>query len=92
MFTPLVDPRLVETLRDLRQRGFPVLVIDVLNADPPAGRGEVARLAQPVWRMEQQAIRFSLRELGIPVLHWDGEQSLDLPLAPYRRRVMVTRR
>jgi hypothetical protein len=52
----------------------------------------VARLAQRIWRMEQQAIRFSLRELDIPVAHWDGEQSLDLSLAPFTRRVMVTRR
>ena len=92
VFTPLMDPRLVETLRDLRQRGFPVLVIDVLAGEPPVGRGRYARLAQRMWRMEQQAIRFSLRELGIPVTHWDGEQSLDLSLAPYTRRVMVTRR
>ena len=42
--------------------------------------------------MEHQAIRFSLRELGVPVVHWDGEQSLDLPLAPYTRRALVTRR
>jgi len=92
VFTPLMDQRLVETLRDLRQRGFAVLVIDVLAGEPPAGRGRYARLAQRMWRMEQQAIRFSLRELGIPVAHWDGEQSLDLSLAPYTRRVMVTRR
>ena len=92
VFTPLMDPRLVETLRDLRQRGFPVLVIDVLNGEPSAGRGRAARLAQRIWRMEQQAIRFSLRELDIPVAHWDGEQSLDLSLAPFTRRVMVTRR
>jgi uncharacterized protein (DUF58 family) len=92
VFTPLMDPRLVETLRDLRQRGFAVLIIDVLAGEPPAGRGRYARLAQRMWRMEQQAIRFSLRELGIPVTHWDGEQSLDLSLAPYTRRVMVTRR
>ena len=32
--------------------------------------------------MEQQAIRFSLRELDIPVVHWDGEQSLDLTAGP----------
>ena len=31
--------------------------------------------------MEQEAIRFSLRELGVPVVHWDGVESLDLPLA-----------
>ncbi len=91
VFTPLMDPRLVETLRDLRQRGFPVLIVDVLNGEPGAGRGRL-RLAQRIWRMEQQAIRFSLRELGIPVVHWDGEQSLDLSLAPFTRRVMVARR
>jgi hypothetical protein len=42
--------------------------------------------------MEQQAIRFSLRELGVPVAHWDGEAPLDLPLAPYTRRPVVVRR
>jgi hypothetical protein len=52
----------------------------------------VDRLTERIWRLEQDAIRFSLRELGVPVVHWDGEQSLDLPLAPYTRRVMVTRR
>jgi uncharacterized protein (DUF58 family) len=92
VFTPLMDPRLVETLRDLRQRGFGVLIVDVLNGEPSTGRGRAARLAQRIWRMEQQAIRFSLRELGIPVVHWDGEQSLDLSLAPFTRRAMVTRR
>ena len=92
VFTPLMDPRLVETLRDLRQRGFAVLIVDVLNGEPRAGRGRAARLAQRIWRMEQQAIRFSLRELDIPVAAWDGEQSLDLSLAPFTRRVMVTRR
>ena len=92
VFTPLMDPRLVETLRDLRQRGFGVLIVDVLNGEPSTGRGRAARLAQRIWRMEQQAIRFSLRELGIPVAAWDGEQSLDLSLAPFTRRAMVTRR
>ncbi len=92
MFSPLLDARLVETLRDLRERGFTLLVIDVLNAAPEGGTGRIAGLARRIWRMEQQAIRFSLRELGIPVVHWDGEQSLDEPLAPYARRTMVSRR
>ena len=92
MFSPLLDRRLVETLRDLRERGFTLLIIDVLNAVPEGGRDHAAALARRIWRMEQQAIRFSLRELGIPVVHWDGEQSLDEPLAPYTRRMMVSRR
>src|SRR2546429_1404788 len=36
--------------------------------------------------MEQEAIRFSLRELGVPVVHWNGEESLDLPLAAQDRK------
>jgi len=92
VFSPLLDRRLVETLRDLRERGFSILIIDVLNAEPSDRRDSFGGLALRIWRMEQQAIRFSLRELGIPLVYWDGEQSLDEPLAPYTRRVMVSRR
>jgi uncharacterized protein (DUF58 family) len=92
VFSPLLDRRLVETLRDLRERGFSILIIDVLNAEPSGRTDGVSRLARRIWRMEQDAIRFSLRELGIPLVRWDGVQSLDEPLAPYTRRVMVGRR
>jgi uncharacterized protein (DUF58 family) len=92
VFSPLLDRRLVETLRDLRERGFSILIIDVLNAEPSGRTDSLSGLARRIWRMEQEAIRFSLRELGIPLVRWDGEQSLDEPLAPYARRVMVSRR
>jgi uncharacterized protein (DUF58 family) len=92
IFSPLLDRRFVETLRDMRERGFTMLVVDVLNTGPPARRRRADRMAARLWRLEQEAIRFSLRELGIPVVHWDGVQSLDLPLAGYTRRPMVTRR
>ena len=92
VFSPLLDRRLVETLRDLRERGFSILIIDVLNAEPSGRKDSLSDLTRRIWRMEQQAIRFSLHELGIPLVHWDGERSLDEPLAPYTRRVMVSRR
>ena len=119
VFSPLLDQRFVETLRDMRERGFTMLVVDVLNAEPPARqrmpsrgglpggpgmespRGWLAgsspragtdRMARRIWRMEQEAIRFSLRELGVPVVHWDGVESLDLPLAGHTRRPMAARR
>ena len=76
----------------MRERGFTMLVVDVLNAEPPVRRHTTDRMARRIWRMEQEAIRFSLRELGIPVAHWDGVASLDLPLAPYTRRPVVARR
>jgi uncharacterized protein (DUF58 family) len=92
VFSPLLDARLVEALRDLRERGFSVLVVDVLNAEPGWSRTRTDELARRIWRMEQQAIRFSLRQLAIPVVHWDGTASLDEPLAPYTRRVMLAGR
>ena len=92
VFSPLLDQRFVEALRDMRERGFTMLVVDVLNAEPPARRRAEDRMARRIWRMEQEAIRFSLRELGVPVVHWDGEESLDLPLAAHTRRPMAARR
>jgi uncharacterized protein (DUF58 family) len=92
VFSPLLDQRFVEALRDMRERGFALFVIDVLNTGPPARRAFADEMTGRIWRMEQQAIRFSLRELGIPVVPWDGVAPLDLPLAPYTRRPLVVHR
>jgi uncharacterized protein (DUF58 family) len=91
-FSPLLDSRFVEALRDMRERGFALIVVDVLNTEPPHRRAFADNLARRIWRLEQEAIRFSLRELGVPVVAWDGTAPLDLPLAPYTRRPLVTRR
>ena len=92
VFSPLLDQRFVETLRDMRERGFTMLVVDVLNAEPPARRRSTDRMARRIWRMEQEAIRFSLRELGIPVVHWDGWSPWTCRWPRYTRRPMVARR
>ena len=96
--SPLLSLRLVEALRELRERGFATIVIDVLCTEPDVGSGligsrdrAIARLARRIWRMEQDAIRFSLRELGIHVVWWNGRSSLDETLSPYTRRVLVNR-
>jgi len=91
-FSPLLDGRFVEALRDMRERGVALIVVDVLNTAPPARRRFADVTARRIWRMEQDAIRFSLRELGVPVVPWDGVTALDLPLAPYTRRPLMTRR
>jgi hypothetical protein len=95
--SPLLGLRLIEALRGLRERGRDDRA-RVLCAEPDIGTGRIgsrdramSSLARRVWRMEQDAIRFSLRELGIPVTRWDGQSSLDEPFAPYSRRVMVNR-
>jgi uncharacterized protein (DUF58 family) len=91
VFSPLLDQKFIETLRDLRERGHMMLVIDVLNSEPEIGRSSLGKLSRKFWKMEQEAIRFSLHELGIAVVHWDGKQTLDLPLAPYTRRPLAAR-
>lgn len=92
VFSPLLDPRLIESLRDLRERGFSVIIVDVLNSEPRHDGSRLSRLTTRMWHLEQEAIRFSLTQIGIPVVHWDGVSSLDEPLAPYTRRVLVARR
>ena len=92
VFSPLLDRRFVESLRNIRERGFTMLVVDVLNAEPQVRRRTEDLMARQIWQMEQEAIRFSLHELGVPVVHWDGVQSLDLPLAAYARRPLAARR
>jgi uncharacterized protein (DUF58 family) len=91
-FSPLLDDRFVEALRDMRERGFALIVVDVLTTEPPARRSFADVTARRIWRLEQRSIRFSLRELGVPVVAWDGVAPLDLPLAPYTRRPLVVRR
>jgi uncharacterized protein (DUF58 family) len=91
VFSPLLDPRLVEAVRDLRERGFSVIIVDVLNAEPRHDGSRLSELTSRIWRLEQQAIRFSLTQIGVPVAHWDGKSSLDEPLAPYTRRVVIVR-
>jgi uncharacterized protein (DUF58 family) len=92
VFSPLLDPRLIEAVRDLRERGFSVLVVDVLNSSPQHDNSAISNLAGRLWQLEQQAIRFSLTEIGVPVVHWDGLASLDEPLAPYTRRSILAGR
>ncbi len=79
-FSPLLDAKFVETLRDLRQRSFAVLVVDVLPTGTGRARRGLDRLAERIWQMERRAIRFSLGELGVTVVRWDGADVLALPV------------
>jgi uncharacterized protein (DUF58 family) len=91
-FSPLLDTKFVEALRDLRQRSFSIVVVDVLNVEPGGGGAKLDRLAGRVWRLEHEALIFSLGELGIPVVAWDGEQPLALPVQRHTRVIAGSRR
>jgi uncharacterized protein (DUF58 family) len=86
VFSPLLDPRGFGALTDLRQRGFPLIVVDTLRDEPPGQDGPPnARLALRLWRLDRAATRASLSALGIPVLAWPGGTELDGVLAPLRQ-------
>jgi uncharacterized protein (DUF58 family) len=84
-FSPLLDPRGFSAITDLRQRGFPLIVVDTLRDEPPPGTRADARLALRLWRLDRIATRTALRALGVPVLQWSESTELDSVLAPLRK-------
>jgi uncharacterized protein (DUF58 family) len=87
LFSPLLDPAVVEAISELADRGHPLVIIDVLAHEPAATTtgakpDHLDTLALRLWRLDRQAVRFVLGELGVPVVSWDGLQPLDLALTP----------
>lgn len=84
--TPLADERMLDVLRDMAERGNPVVVVEIPTGDPRVDPSdEAAEFALRLWRLDREALRFSLVERGIPVVAWDGAGELDLALAPLLR-------
>jgi uncharacterized protein (DUF58 family) len=93
LFTPLLDQRVIGAVTDLRERGFALVVVDVLRHEPPVtARSEMSSLALRLWRLDRQALRVSLAGLGVPVVSWPDDQALDAALAPMHRVMAVARR
>jgi len=85
VFSPLLDPRGFGAVTDLRQRGFPLIVVDTLRDEPSPGTRPEARLALRLWRLDRAATRAALAALGVPVFAWPDDAELDSVLAPLRR-------
>jgi uncharacterized protein (DUF58 family) len=92
--TPLVDPRFVAALEDLRARRFDVAVVEV---DPvplvEPGHSEADRIAYRLWLLEREVVRGRLAALGIGVATW-GDAGLDAALEEvrtYRRYARLAR-
>jgi uncharacterized protein (DUF58 family) len=86
LFSPLLDQRALGAISDLKQRGFPLVVVDVLKQEPPAlSHSRAIGLALRLWRLDRDALRSSLTGAGVPVVTWGGGEDLDAALAPVRR-------
>jgi uncharacterized protein (DUF58 family) len=86
LFSPLLDERAISAVTDLRERGFSLIVVDVLRHEPPVDqRSRFTGLAVRLWRLDRAVLRASLADLAVPVVVWDTGDDLGAALAPLRR-------
>ena len=87
--SPLLDPRSVGALIDLRARGHDLAVIDVspvpFTKRPASGLDSIA---YDIWTLRRDALRHRLRSTGVAVVEWDNE----LPLQAVLEEVRAFRR
>jgi len=88
--TPLLDERSAVALLDLRARGFDVVAIEISPLSLlPEPQGQLAEVADRLWRLRREAIRGRFERAGIPVAVWEDDSSLAAVLeevGTYRRQ------
>jgi uncharacterized protein (DUF58 family) len=84
--SPLLDERAVRALLDLRARGFDLAVIEISPVPfTPEPRGGLDELAYRLWLLRREALRSRYLRLGVPVVEWRGDTSLQVALEEVRR-------
>jgi len=88
--TPLLDDRAERVLLDLNGRGFDLVVVEISPLSlVPAPHGELAELADRLWRLHREAVRGRFARAGVPFAVWGDESSLAAALeevSTYRRQ------
>jgi uncharacterized protein (DUF58 family) len=83
--SPLLDPRSVGALLDLRARGYDLAVIDVspvpFTARPAGGLDAVA---YDIWTLRRDALRHRLQRAGVAVVEWRDDEPLQAILEEVR--------
>jgi uncharacterized protein (DUF58 family) len=69
--SPLLDPRGIGALLDLRARGYDLAVVEVSPlAHTPADETGSDRLPIRLWRLQRDTLRARFEALGVPVARW----------------------
>ncbi|WP_051341424.1 DUF58 domain-containing protein [Pseudonocardia spinosispora] len=90
VFSPLLDERVISALMDLRRRGFGLVVVDVLRAEPkPRDNSDYDPIAIRMWRLGREGVRHRLADMGIPVSVWAEDIELDEVLRPMSLRPLI---
>jgi uncharacterized protein (DUF58 family) len=84
--SPLVDPRGVGALVELRGRGFDVVVFDV-SPEPflPAPQTRDEHLGRRLWRLRRDTLRARLERSGAPVVTVSAARSLEQSIEEVRQ-------
>jgi uncharacterized protein (DUF58 family) len=91
-FSTLLDTEFALALIDLRRRGHVVVAVDVLDSSP--FEGEHDPLVMRMWTLQRSAMYRDMATVGVDVLSWPGELSLEhaMTALPDRRRRVRGRR
>jgi uncharacterized protein (DUF58 family) len=83
--SPLLDPRSVGALLDLRARGFDLAVVD-LSPLPFTARPSDAldAVAYDIWALRRDALRHRLQRAGVAVVEWQAGEPLQAILEEVR--------
>jgi uncharacterized protein (DUF58 family) len=94
--TPLLDPRAVDALLDLRARGYDLAVVEVSPERFVAATGDDGgRLAYRLWLLRREELRSRYQRLGVAVGRFGDDVSLEAALEgvrSYRRHAALARR
>lgn len=84
--TALLNDDSLRLVGDVRRRGHPTVVIDVLDHEPPAGRRRNDQQALRAWRLDRVAIAQHLSRRGVVAVSWPADVSLPAALRPLAAR------
>ena len=84
--TPLLTEDALRLVGDVRRRGHPTVVIDVLDHEPPVGHARGEQQALRAWRLDRTAIRQHLSRRGVVTVSWPSDVSLPAALSPLAAR------
>jgi uncharacterized protein (DUF58 family) len=85
-FSTMLDTEFALALIDLRKRGHAVVAVDVLEGSPV--QGEHDPLVDRMWAMQRSFMYRDMATVGVDIVAWPGDSTLDqaMALIPDRRR------
>ncbi|OMC17516.1 DUF58 domain-containing protein [Mycobacterium sp. SP-6446] len=85
-FSTLLDTEFALALIDLRRRGHVVVAVDILDSSP--FQDEQDALVDRMWALQRSAMYRDMATLGVDIVSWRGDRSLDqsMGVLPDRRR------